>query len=140
MMDVDRFKQINDRFGHQIGDRVIASVGNVLRTRCRETDVAGRYGGDELCLVLPHTDLREAVATGEKIRRAVAELAIDDGHGRSVEVTCSIGAASVTRQDKDPEPVLLRADRALYRAKQEGRNRVATWPADDGHRSSASGC
>ena len=124
MLDLDDFKAVNDTFGHQQGDAVLQAVADVLRATSREADSPARYGGDELVVVLPRTDVDGAFAIGERVRRAIEELKIPrvDG-GDSVRVTVSIGVAASDWGDRDT--LIAEADKALYAAKREGKNRTA---------------
>jgi len=124
MIDIDHFKQVNDSWGHQVGDRVLSTVAATVDRNCRETDVVGRYGGDELCLVLPQSSLEAAITAAEKLRAEIQAETISLPDGGSLSVTCSIGVASLLAGDDTVQTLLERADAALYRAKQAGRNRV----------------
>jgi diguanylate cyclase (GGDEF)-like protein len=121
VVDVDHFKRINDVFGHERGDRVLAGLGSLLRRRLRSSDVLARVGGEEFVIVLRAVDRATSTGLAESFRAAVetAHLA-----GPEVTCTCSIGATHVARLDGDVEDLLRRADRALYAAKSAGRNRV----------------
>jgi diguanylate cyclase (GGDEF)-like protein len=121
MLDLDHFKQINDTFGHGRGDDVLAAVGAVLREELRESDFVGRLGGEEFVVLLPATGRDGAVAAAEKIRLAIAALAVP---GVTREVTISIGVATIPEHAGDGDGLLRSADRALYAAKEGGRNRV----------------
>ncbi len=120
MMDMDHFKSINDENSHLIGDRVLVHTAAMMATKLRAYDIAARYGGEEFVLLLPATDLREAVAAAERIRCEVEELQVP-GHPR--RVTASFGVAQRMHGER-AEAVLERADRALFHAKRAGRNRV----------------
>jgi diguanylate cyclase (GGDEF)-like protein len=124
MLDLDDFKGINDTFGHQQGDAVLQAVAKVLRATSREADSPARYGGDELVVVLPRTDLEGAFTIGERVRRAVEQLDVPrlDRSG-SLRVTASVGVAS--SDSGDSEALVSDADAALYAAKREGKNRTA---------------
>jgi diguanylate cyclase (GGDEF)-like protein len=123
MLDIDDFKSINDTYGHQQGDVVLKQVARVLRDTSREVDVAARYGGEEMALILPHTDLEGAYSIAERIRTEIAGLRISrlDGDGQ-LRVTTSVGVASSAEADKDA--LIADADAALYTAKREGKNRT----------------
>lgn len=123
MMDVDHFKSINDRWGHDTGDRVLAAVASELRHCAREIDVLARTGGEEFALLAVGATLAEAVEIGERMRTAVGALFISTG-GHIVPVTISIGCAAVPRTDTGIDLALKHADEALYRAKHAGRDRV----------------
>ncbi|HEV2787356.1 MAG TPA: GGDEF domain-containing protein, partial [Solirubrobacteraceae bacterium] len=120
-LDLDHFKQVNDTFGHGRGDDVLAAVGAVLREELRDSDFVGRIGGEEFIMLLPSTDREGAIATAEKVRAAVAGLSVA---GVEREITISIGIAVIPEHAGDTEGVLRAADRALYAAKEGGRNRV----------------
>jgi diguanylate cyclase (GGDEF)-like protein/PAS domain S-box-containing protein len=122
MMDIDRFKSINDERGHLTGDRVLAATGKVLRKSVRLADMAGRWGGDEFCLVMPETTVEGARVVAERLRGSIrlAEFQVD----ADSPVTASIGIARLTEWDL-AEDVLARADAALYEAKREGRDRIS---------------
>jgi diguanylate cyclase (GGDEF)-like protein len=130
MMDIDHFKRVNDSFGHSAGDRVLRSVGQVLRDSCRVYDVAGRYGGEEFCIVLPETRVGNTTVVAERIRERLAASRFDVGE-ESVVVTASIGIAGIESIEAEdglsPLSLIDRADQALYSAKHHGRNRVEMW-------------
>jgi diguanylate cyclase (GGDEF)-like protein len=123
MLDLDDFKSINDTYGHQQGDVVLRRVGEAVQEISRETDWPARYGGEELALILPHTDLEGAHAIAERLRMVIQGLEIPrtDG-GQPLRVTASVGVAASTAGDKDT--LLADADRALYEAKRQGKNRT----------------
>ncbi len=123
LFDIDRFKEINDHFGHAAGDEVLEAVGGVVRAELRATDVAGRLGGDEFCFVLPCADDNEAARVAERIRDRLSTLAFGMGSGSTFSVTATFGVAKAA-PDMDAKEVIEAADRALYRAKSAGRNRV----------------
>jgi diguanylate cyclase (GGDEF)-like protein len=125
MLDIDDFKKINDTYGHQQGDLVLIEVGRVLRNLSRDIDEPTRYGGEEMAVILPQTDVEGAELLAERMRAAVEALQIDrlDGHG-PLEVTASFGVASVPSTARDKDSLIAEADAALYRAKRAGKNRV----------------
>lgn len=128
MIDLDHFKDVNDRYGHAMGDAVLRGVSATLRSGIRAMDLAGRYGGEELCLVLPDTDAVGAATVAESLRAAIAAQPYEDAQ-QSVNVTASFGVAAFHKENRDSAELLLRAaDAALYRAKTGGRNRVAAAP------------
>jgi diguanylate cyclase (GGDEF)-like protein len=125
MLDIDDFKAINDTFGHQQGDLVLMEVGRVLRNLSRDIDVPARYGGEEMAVILPQTDMSGAALLADRMRRAVEALRIDrlEGGG-SLSVTASFGVASLPLRAHDKESLIHEADAALYRAKRAGKNQV----------------
>ncbi len=125
MLDIDRFKTINDTWGHPTGDRVIREVADVMNTIVRSMDTCGRLGGEEFAVILPETDAAGALVIAERLRVAIeqSEAARAD-NGTVVRFTVSIGIASLVPRVDSFESILQRADRALYRAKEGGRNRV----------------
>ena len=123
LVDVDDFKQLNDRLGHSAGDRVLQEIARAMRAQIRETDYLARYGGEEFVLLLPQTTVDGGAALAEKVRGAVEALAAPViGPAGRVQVTVSIGLSAYT---KGPEATFDAADRALYEAKAAGKNRVA---------------
>jgi diguanylate cyclase (GGDEF)-like protein len=125
MLDIDDFKQVNDRYGHQQGDEVLAQVAGVLRGLSRDLDAPARYGGEELAVVLPQTDADGAALLAERMREAVEALQVPRvGGGGSLGVTASFGVASVPDTAEDGDSLIAAADAALYRAKRTGKNRV----------------
>ncbi|MGH9418765.1 MAG: GGDEF domain-containing protein [Thermoanaerobaculia bacterium] len=130
MLDIDHFKRVNDSFGHSAGDRVLRSVGQVLRDSCRVYDVAGRYGGEEFCIVLPETRVGNTSVVAERIRERLEASRFEVG-ADSVVVTASIGIAGVDSSEVEgalsSSTLIDRADQALYSAKHHGRNRVEMW-------------
>ncbi len=123
-LDLDNFKQVNDRYGHEAGNIVLRETARRCNAHIRSTDVAGRYGGDEFVVVLVGTGEEGARGVAEKMRASVEEVGVGMGYPRGF-VTASIGVAQYSNDHKE-EDVLVAADRALYRAKAAGRNRVAT--------------
>ncbi len=121
VMDIDFFKKINDSFGHMAGDKVLRAIAVKLNESVRETDVLARFGGEEFVLIMPATALPEAEKAAEKCREAVAGMGFHF-RDQDVPITVSVGVTSFTEQD-DPAKVFERADKALYQAKQTGRNR-----------------
>lgn len=119
MLDLDDFKSINDTFGHQMGDRVLQKVASYLEEEVRETDIVGRYGGEEFLIILPNTKKKEAYECAERLRRGVADLEVDS---LKKSPTVSIGVAEYGLQIS-LEELISRADTLLYRAKNNGKNR-----------------
>jgi len=126
MIDIDHFKQVNDLHGHDAGDRAIVAVARTLSLGVRSIDMASRFGGEEFVLLLPETDMALGASAAERLRAEVEALQIRDDKGQPFQLTISIGVASADPGgDADTvSSLLIRADRALYFAKQEGRNRV----------------
>lgn len=127
MLDVDHFKHINDQHGHLIGDRVLRELAKVAAKELRETDIFVRYGGEEFLILVPHTPAHQAAELAERLRKRIArhDFTQPRGPGGSqISVTVSIGVASVNQEIDTAESLILAGDRNLYRAKQEGRNRV----------------
>lgn len=122
VIDIDHFKAFNDRFGHPAGDRALRRVARLLRAALRETDFLARFGGEEFVVLLPGTGLSGAVEVGERLR-----LAVTDGSWPGEAVTVSIGAATLGPAPAGAGKLVRDADRALYRAKAAGRNRVCGW-------------
>ena len=121
MLDIDDFKAVNDTYGHQQGDAVLRSVASVLRENSRDADSPARYGGEELSLILPHTDLDGAYAIAERIRAAVEGLRVPRTSGGGIlRITTSVGVTASTAGDK--ETLIAEADAALYEAKRSGKN------------------
>jgi two-component system cell cycle response regulator len=127
MTDIDRFKLINDTYGHDGGDEVLREFARRLRRNVRGSDLASRYGGEEFFIVMPETDSTLASIVAERIRREVASTPfLIDQNGTSVPMTISIGIASVLAAGDSVQNLLKRADDALYGAKAAGRNKVVS--------------
>lgn len=127
MLDVDHFKQVNDRFGHDVGDKVLAEVAVRLRGAIRDDDLLIRYGGEEFLVLLPKTDAEKACEVGERMRRRLEDEAIPVGD-EEMPIRISVGVAEHRRGDEDGAELVRRADEALYEAKRRGRNRVEAAP------------
>jgi diguanylate cyclase (GGDEF)-like protein len=123
IFDIDFFKAINDHHGHASGDEVLEEVGNIVRAELRAIDVAGRLGGDEFCFALPRTDANECARVAERIRERLATLAFGMNSGSAFSVSATFGVAE-SEARIDAKALMEVADRALYRAKSAGRNRV----------------
>lgn len=119
MFDVDRFKSINDIYGHQIGDKTLAAISQVIKNNLRDIDHAGRYGGEEFLAILPQTSLENAYLTAERIRSTIESTKFKGG---KIKITISGGV--VEFQGEEPLTLIGRADEALYKAKQKGKNRI----------------
>jgi two-component system cell cycle response regulator len=120
--DLDHFKRVNDTYGHEAGDNVLAAFGGLLRRSTRVTDIVARFGGEEFVMLLPDTELAQAVASAERIRAALAAERVEP---LPDPVTASFGVAELAAGET-AAALMQRADKALYQAKQAGRNRVAT--------------
>lgn len=133
MLDLDKFKSVNDRWGHQFGDYLLHETANLISMSIRESDILGRYGGEEFALALPETSEESALLVGEKLRAAVEahEFRTHDIPPPSmgpIRLTLSIGVASLpVEDDQDEADLIRRADQALYEAKRLGRNRVLVY-------------
>jgi diguanylate cyclase (GGDEF)-like protein len=130
MLDIDHFKRVNDTWGHGAGDQVLRAIGQLLRDSCRVYDVPGRYGGEEFCIVLPETKPGNTGVVAERIRSRLEATSLPCGD-TSIVVTASIGIAGMDTSEANellsPAALIDRADRALYSAKNRGRNRVEMW-------------
>jgi urea transport system substrate-binding protein len=123
MLDLDHFKALNDRHGHDAGDKVLIEASSRIRQLLRGHDLFGRMGGEEFAGLLPETDITAAFAVAQRVRESIAAIRLKIGND-TVTVTCSIGMSAVIAETDTPESALKRADAALYNAKQAGRNRV----------------
>ena len=128
MIDIDHFKDFNDRYGHPAGDDALRAFARVLRATLRDSDTIARYGGEEFVVALHGTDTEAAAAVAEKVRMAVEQMVVDLGPGRYARLTISVGVASTDMHGTDRRVLLKLADQALYMAKQSGRNRVSVAP------------
>jgi diguanylate cyclase (GGDEF)-like protein/PAS domain S-box-containing protein len=132
MMDLDYFKNVNDTYGHQAGDQVLIALSEICRRVTRKMDVFARLGGEEFALLLPEVSQRTAVQTAERLRESFALTGMEAG-GEVFHVTLSMGVTEFGRDKPDTlQEMLHRADRALYQAKERGRNRVVLWKTDMG--------
>ena len=124
MMDIDHFKQVNDTYGHLVGDRILIAVTRIARTILRDGDVLIRYGGEEFLAVLPAASCEDLRLVGERMRRAIEDSSVAEG-SQTIRVTMSLGAAAYPNQNVEKEETLVQlADDALYQAKESGRNRL----------------
>jgi diguanylate cyclase (GGDEF)-like protein len=136
MMDLDHFKQVNDDFGHKVGDVTLQKIAAVMRQAIRDTDRIYRYGGEEFVMVLPDTRERDALVLAARLLKAVAETPLTGDQLEPVgPVTLSAGLAVMPDHGSDVAELIVLADRAMYRAKQGGRNRIEVW--DEGGRSTS---
>ncbi len=134
MVDIDFFKSVNDRYGHATGDQVIKAVADILKISTRDSDLVGRYGGEEFCVVIPGMDIEIARKVADRIRKAIAK---DNCAG--VQITASIGVSSLEMNAAAPDELVNQADKALYAAKKGGRNRVCIWGVDDSQDAASGG-
>ena len=126
MLDIDHFKKVNDTYGHQAGDSVIQSLAHLIKRCVRETDVAGRYGGEEFAVILTDSAVDNAVTVAERLRR-LAEHSQVEHEGQIIKFNISVGLAEFSPLCDSPMEWLERADQALYQAKQTGRNKYCVW-------------
>ncbi|MCK5259568.1 MAG: GGDEF domain-containing protein [Candidatus Omnitrophica bacterium] len=126
MIDVDFFKKFNDQYGHLTGDQILREVGLLINENIREIDIAGRYGGEEFCVILPDTDHQGAQYAAERIRKAI-EDALIKAYDASVKITVSIGVSTFPGDGRKMDELIDKADWALYRAKKQGRNKVCSF-------------
>lgn len=123
MLDVDHFKNVNDQYGHSVGDQVLKKIARTLEETTRHMDVIARYGGEEFVILMPEATGLQAKERAEKIRRAIEEKSIDV-HGKKIKATATFGVTQLTKDDRTSDHLINRADQALYRGKNEGRNKV----------------
>jgi len=132
--DLDRFKRINDDYGHDVGDRVLQEFAKTAQTELRDGDILCRMGGEEFTVLLPNTSKEQALMVAERLRAAVetnpAEVGIDTSEDGSLAYTTSLGVTLVRSDESSLKPAIKRADKALYAAKEAGRNRVE-WRSTD---------
>jgi diguanylate cyclase (GGDEF)-like protein len=124
MLDMDHFKRINDEYGHLIGDQVLQEFAKRCECSVREMDLVGRYGGEEIMILMPETDRETSMQVAERLRTTIASTPIQV-FNKEILVTVSIGVATQDENTTDLETLIARADQALYIAKHKGRNRVA---------------
>ena len=120
MADIDRFKKINDKYGHNAGDSVLKTIAEIIKTSIRESDISCRWGGEEFIILLPRTDLVNGIKAAEKIRSNIEQHKF----GNIDKVTCSFGVAEFTEENSDITAIVESADKMLYKSKKNGRNRV----------------
>jgi diguanylate cyclase (GGDEF)-like protein len=123
MIDIDHFKAVNDGHGHAAGDAVLARVGQILKESIYETDVVGRYGGEEFIVLLPHAQVDGVIRKAESIRQRFERETINSGFER-LRITVSIGLSHFPAHGRTAQALIGQADQALYQAKESGRNRV----------------
>lgn len=130
MVDIDHFKRINDTHGHLAGDEVLKNVAEIIRKTSRKADMAARYGGEEFVLYLHQADREKAVQVAERLRLVIGQMRLEFG-GKDIGVTASLGIACYPSHGKDSRQILAHADEALYRSKQDGRNRTTVYQRPD---------
>ena len=124
MLDIDYFKSVNDTYGHQVGDIVLQVLSKVCQDTLRQVDIAGRLGGEEFAVILPETTNTEALEVAERLREAVANMEVKMPVGLPMHFTVSIGVTSLQDKNINLDMLLNQADKALYEAKETGRNKV----------------
>ena len=134
LFDLDRFKSVNDMYGHDVGDRVICRFADLTQSLLRDIDVFGRWGGEEFIAALPHSDLRSARTVAERVRESFARQSFDSEGHKPFSVTVSIGVADIGGGRVPHQQLIKWADDALYEAKASGRNQVVVWNGVGGMR------
>jgi len=133
LVDIDHFKSVNDTYGHLVGDKTLRAVTDALRSQLRAYDLAGRFGGEEFAILLPHAREVDALNVAERLRAHIAAMSIPVGddleHGPAVRITISVGVASLDGASRELTDMLAAADAALYYAKETGRNKTHVLPA-----------
>ena len=124
-IDIDHFKLINDQYGHHTGDIILASIAQLINKNNRTTDIFSRYGGEEFVILSPSSSLENSMEHAERLRQIIEQHSFNQVNN----ITCSFGVAEYNQKNKNSESILIRADRALYKAKEHGRNRVEADPA-----------
>ncbi len=122
--DADRFKNFNDNHGHDAGDMVLRAISEAVQTELNADELGARYGGEEFAILLPGAKREDALATAEKLRKAIENIKIQYGGGELPNVSISAGVATFPEHGRSPQVLLKSADQALYEAKKQGRNRV----------------
>jgi diguanylate cyclase (GGDEF)-like protein len=131
LIDIDHFKRVNDIYGHQVGDLVLEGISQLIVTTLRTTDIVARYGGEEIMVIAPSTPVKVATDLAERLRKVVEHASFEipvelDRDISALGVMVSIGVACLSQHTNDMQELIQSADKALYRAKSEGRNRVVT--------------
>lgn len=126
MIDIDDFKKVNDNYGHQKGDEVLSKVGDILNETIRKMDFVARYGGEELCVIMPNTNKENASLTANRIRENISKVNFDE-----FSITVSIGVSQLNENITFSKDLILYADKALYKAKNNGKNRIEIYEKND---------
>jgi diguanylate cyclase (GGDEF)-like protein len=126
MADIDRFKKINDTYGHDVGDKVLQTIGNFFQKNIRDVDIIARYGGEEFIVMIPEADSEAAYCMAERLREQFSEIDL----GELPNITISLGIAAYPGDGTEIEDLLKKADAAMYAAKQAGRNKVMKYSND----------
>ena len=126
MMDIDRFKDFNDQFGHLVGDQILKAIGNSINIGLRNIDFVARYGGEEFTAIVITSDINDAKISAERVRRAIEETKYKF-NSSDYHITISIGIAEYTDTSQSEEDLINKADKALYQAKAAGRNKVVIY-------------
>lgn len=129
VLDLDHFKSVNDRYGHEAGDQVLSFVSQIFKRCLRDGDLAARLGGEEFSILLPGANQTQALAVGERIRRSIAGCPVPLSDGSFLTVSISIGVSMWRTDESEIQAAFKRADIALYQAKMQGRNRVVAYTA-----------
>jgi len=130
ILDIDHFKNINDTYGHPVGDLVLQAIAKVVLNTVGGQGICARYGGEEIAIILPQTNSKSAIKLAEGIRQAIENEVIDTGEGQTVSLTASLGAAIYPQDSRDINSLIKNADKALYQAKEAGRNKVSTFSTE----------
>jgi diguanylate cyclase (GGDEF)-like protein len=129
MLDIDHFKQVNDSYGHGIGDQVLEGLADLVKINLRQVDILARYGGEEFVVLLPETSLEDALVTSERLREETSKTPLLTKLGL-MSITISLGVVILDETCRNLEELLDRSDQALYVSKRTGRNRVSSWKLD----------
>jgi len=124
IIDIDDFKNVNDTYGHSVGDRVINDLADIFRNTVRNSDISVRFGGEEFVIILPNTHLKEAEIIAKKLKDIVENNTIILKDGSRIKFTISLGVSQIQQDDESVETVLHKADEALYQAKNSGKNTI----------------
>ncbi len=127
ILDIDNFKKVNDTLGHSIGDVVLRELADILSRNARSIDFVGRWGGEEFCIIMPHTPLDKALVLARRVRKLINQ----NNFSMGLSITCSFGLCSTDRNDFTQEQLVIMADKALYEAKRSGKDRICQCPLED---------